>query len=115
MVELQAQQNGAAVVVTIAGDMDALTAEEVVQFINAQIERGQVALVADLSRVDFMSSAGLRVILAAVKAARASGGDFRLAGPQPGVSRTLNLAGFGSFLQIFPTVGEAVASFQPAA
>ncbi len=108
------QQNGQAAVVTIVGDMDALTAEEVTQYLGTQIESGQKALVADLSRVDFMSSAGLRAILGVAKAARSLGGDFRLADPQPGVYRTLNLAGFSSFLQIFPTVNEAVASFGPA-
>ena len=97
--------------VSIAGSVDALTAGEVASFLSAQINTGHRQIVADLSRVDFMSSAGLRAILATLKETRQQGGDLRLAAAQPGVEKVLKMSGFITILKFFPTVDEAVASF----
>jgi anti-anti-sigma factor len=61
--------------------------------------------------VDYTSSAGLRVLLGAIKDTRALGGDIRLAGIQPDVQKVLNLSGFTNILKVFDTLDEATASF----
>jgi anti-anti-sigma factor len=99
-------------VVSISGSVDALTAPEVTNFLHSKIAGGQRRLVLDLSRVDFMSSAGLRAILAALKSSRQEGGDLRLAAAQPGVARVLKMSGFTKILKAFPSVVEAVESYQ---
>lgn len=66
-----------------------------------------------LGQVDFMSSAGLRAILLALKESRRQGGDLRLAAARPGVDYTLKISGLASILQSFPSVDQAVASFGP--
>ena len=98
--------------VSVSGSMDALTAGEVARFLSAQIDGGHTQLVADLSQVDFMSSAGLRAILAALKQTRQQGGDLRLAAAQSGVAKVLKMSGFTSILKFYATVAEAVASFE---
>jgi anti-anti-sigma factor len=98
-------------VVSLAGSVDALTAQEVTNFLNSKIAGGQHHLVLDLGRVDFMSSAGLRAILAALKETRQEGGDLRLAAAQPGVEKILKMSGFTNILKTFLTVDEAVDSF----
>ena len=74
-------------------------------------QQGASQLVADLSQVEFMSSAGLRAILAALKEARQHGGDLRLAAAQPGVEKILKISGFTSILKAYPSVDEALSSF----
>jgi anti-anti-sigma factor len=110
-VNLSAQQFGQATVVSIAGSVDALTAGEVTSFLSAQVQEGKRRLVADLSQVDFMSSAGLRVILATLKESRKEGGDLHIAAAQPGVEKILKMSGFTTILNSYPTVAEAVAGF----
>jgi anti-anti-sigma factor len=105
------QQVGQATVISIAGSIDALTAGEVTSFLSAQVQSGKHHLVADLSQVDFMSSAGLRAILATLKESRQEGGDLHLAAAQPGVEKILKMSGFTSILKSYPTVAEAVAGF----
>jgi len=61
--------------------------------------------------VDYTSSAGLRVLLGAIKETRAQSGDIRLAGIQPDVQKVLNLSGFTNILKVFDDVDAAVASF----
>jgi len=111
-VEITAEPAGPTTVIAISGSVDALTSGAVAHFLSEQIGAGQKQLVADLSRVEFMSSAGLRAILATLKESRQQGGDLRLAAAQPGVERVLKMSGFTSILKTYPTVAEAVASFQ---
>lgn len=109
--DIQVKQIDQTAVVSIAGSIDSLTAGEVTSFLSEQIGAGYRQLVADLSQVDFMSSAGLRAILTILKQSRQEGGDLRLAGAQAGVEKTLKISGFTSILKTYPTVDEAVASF----
>lgn len=95
----------------IVGSIDALTADEVEQVLQNQIDEGKLHLVIDMAEVDYVSSAGLRVFLTALKYVRRSDGDLRLACAQPSVSRMLNMSGFTSIIKFFDTVDEAMASF----
>jgi anti-anti-sigma factor len=65
----------------------------------------------DLARLDFTSSAGLRVILSAAKEARQRGGDLRVAAVQPNVNKVFELSGFTSILKFYPDTAAAVSSF----
>jgi anti-sigma B factor antagonist len=98
-------------VVGITGSVDSLTAEQLFDALNVQIAQDRVRLIADLSGVDYTSSAGLRTLLGTLKDARRRGGDFRLASVQPRVLRALELSGFTSIVTLFPDVDAAVASF----
>ena len=95
----------------IVGSIDALTADEVEQVLQNQIDEGKLHLVIDMAEVDYVSSAGLRVFLTALKHVRRSDGDLRLACAQPSVLRMLNMSGFTSIIKFFDTVDEAMASF----
>jgi anti-sigma B factor antagonist len=98
-------------VVMLEGSIDALTAPEISQYLDELISNGKLKLVADFTGVDYTSSAGLRVLLAAVKETRAKGGDLFLTGIQPDVLKVLSLSGFTSILKIFDDTEEAVNSF----
>jgi anti-sigma B factor antagonist len=109
--EISVNEHTPANVITVIGSMDALTSADFSSFVSAQVEQGQNKLVVDLSQVDYMSSAGLRAILAVLKEARQGGGDLRLAAAQPGVEKILKLSGFMSILKFYPAVEEAITSF----
>ncbi len=109
--ETSSTMQGNIAVVSVSGSVDALTAEGLVAALLAEINAGHTRLVADLSSVDYASSAGLRAILTALKAARSQGGDFRLAGVQKNVNKVLELSGFTSILKVYPDTAAAVASF----
>jgi anti-sigma B factor antagonist len=115
--ELSLVQQSKTTIVSIAGSVDALTAGEATAYIMEQIhklagiETSPVQLVLDLGQVDFMSSAGLRAILACLKECRQKGGDLYLAAAQPGVDKVLRMSGFTNILKSFTTTEEAVNSF----
>ena len=109
--EIKDKQVDGIKVLSLNGSIDAITAPEITEFIQAQIAKGNTKLVADLSGVDYTSSAGLRVLLGAIKDTRAQSGDLRLAGIQPDVQKVLNLSGFTNILKIFDNTDAAVASY----
>jgi len=98
-------------VVSVAGSLDALTADQLDDALQGEVRAGRARLVAALAELDYTSSAGLRVLLSAVKAARQRGGDLRLAGAQERVERVLSLSGFTGILRCYPDVPAAVASW----
>jgi anti-anti-sigma factor len=109
--ETSSSRQGSVTVISVSGSVDALTAETLLAALLAETAAGNTRLVAELSGVDYASSAGLRAILTALKEARSGGGDFRLAGAQKNVMKVLELSGFTSILKIFPDLPAAVASF----
>ena len=102
---------GNVALVRVSGSVDGLTADSLQSTFREQLEAGSARVVADLSGVEYTSSAGLRALLATVKLARQQGGDLRLAAVQPGVLRVLDLSGFTTILKLYPDVEAAVASF----
>jgi len=110
--EIQDRQVNGVTVLALKGSIDALTAPTIAEAIQAQIRKGNIRLVADMSGVDYTSSAGLRVILGAIKDTRSQGGDFRLAGVKADVMKVLTLSGYTNILKLFDTLDAAVASFQ---
>jgi anti-anti-sigma factor len=113
MINMNVMQQIQATVVSIQGSIDAMTANQVTNFLTTHIADGEVNMVIDLAQVEFMSSAGLRAILTILKESRQLGGDLRLAAAQPGVEKILKMSGFTNILKSYNTVDEAVQSFNP--
>ena len=98
-------------VIDVNGSVDALTAPELSKTLLDQIADGHANLVVNLIGVEFMSSAGLRTLLGAVKEARSNGGDMRIASATPGVDKVLRMSGFHNIAKVFSSQDEAVSSF----
>jgi anti-sigma B factor antagonist len=98
-------------VVSLKGSLDALTAPSVTDHFNRLIKDGKIQIIAVFTDVDYTSSAGLRVLLGAVKETRSHGGDFFLVDIQPAIEKVLSLSGFTSIIKIFADLDTAVQSF----
>ena len=72
---------------------------------------GATRVVADLSVVQFMDSAGLGALLSVLRQVSANGGDFRLAEPSRAVRSLLQLVRMHRIFSIHNTRDEAIASF----
>ena len=97
--------------VEITGRIDSMTASRFGQGLIEPIENGYVHIVLDLAGVDYMSSAGLREIVNALKKVRREKGDLRIAQPSDRVFEVLEMAGLDTILQIFDTQVEALDSY----
>lgn len=106
--EITTEDRGTTAVVSLVGDIDALTAPEATAYLTTTILEGWKVIVIDLSQVPFMSSAGLRFLLDAHQRSQAANSQIILAAAQDGVQRVLTTSGFSRILTIYPTVEEAL-------
>jgi anti-anti-sigma factor len=108
--ELSANSVENAIIISIKGELDAVTGPELLNFFKGKMEE-QKNLIADFSKVEYISSAGLRVLLATVKESRRSGGDLRLTNVNENVNKVLKISGFISILKILPDTESAIKSY----
>ena len=101
-------------IISVSGRLDAYAANEVERKLDSMITAGHVCLVLDLSRLDYISSSGLRVLLGAIKRVKKEQGDIRLACLQPSVKEVFDMAGFTQLFRMFDKEEEAVNSFTKA-
>ena len=70
-------------------------------------------VIVDLAKVDFMSSAGLRVVLAARKKAETDGKRMALVGAQPSIYKIFKISGLDMLLHFFEDENEALQVLWP--
>ena len=75
-------------------------------------ERGKV--VVDLSGVSVIDSAGIGELILLHRQAEEKKAELKYANPRPFVRDLFELTQIGTFLEIHPSVGEALSAFQPA-
>ena len=85
-------------VCAISGRIDGTTAPQLEASLRGTIDAGETRIAADLSGVQYLSSAGLRVFLATLR--RLGGGEFRLLSPTEAVREVLDISGFGNIMAI---------------
>lgn len=99
----------------VAGRIDSTTAPDLDDALHAAAGGTGPRIVVDLEAAEYISSAGLRALVSAAKAARRNRGDVRIARPSQRVSEVLKLAGLESIFSLHVDVDTAVASFAAGA
>jgi anti-anti-sigma factor len=94
--------------VSVAGECDTTTGQQCRDALMPQACRAPRRLIVDLSGVDFMDCAGVRVLLAVHAAAAARGSLLVLACPKPIVARVLSLTGAGVVIPVAGSVAAAL-------
>ncbi|KAF0112094.1 MAG: anti-sigma factor antagonist [Chloroflexi bacterium] len=99
-------------VVKVTGRLDSSTAPKLVDQLSKITDENRFKIVMDFSQLDFISSAGLRVLISTLKnCKRYNRGTLVLAGLTPHILSVFDLAGFTAIFNIYPDVISAVGSF----
>jgi anti-sigma B factor antagonist len=99
---------GAVQVVAVGGEIDVHTAPQVDEALEAVAGPG-VAIVADLSKVEFIDSTGLSVLVRALARSRDEDGSLAVVAPTERVTKVLRLTGLDAVLAVYDSVDAAVA------
>lgn len=97
--------------IEVNGRVDSSTAPQLGEALQERISAGKHNVVVSLENVDYMSSAGLRELVSALKRVKVTGGDVRLAAPNERVQEVFELAGLDAIFTIYDDVVAAVGSF----
>lgn len=98
-------------VVTVSGRIDSATTPEFETALKSLQERGRHKLVLQLKDLDYISSNGLRAMMASLKATRSHGGNLVLLQPNDRIRDTLGLVGFQSLFDTYDDILDAVDAF----
>ena len=99
-------------VVKVTGRLDSFTSPKLAEELTKINEQNRFKVVLDFSSLEFISSAGLRVLIANLKnCKRYNRGELVVAGLSPAIHSVFELAGFHRIFKIFPDVITAVGSF----
>jgi anti-anti-sigma factor len=107
--DIEQKESEGVPVVAVAGRLDAVTAPELESKLEANHE---AHLILDLAKLEYISSAGLRVILAAAKRQRNNKGDLYVAGLMAGVLKVFEISGFDTILSIVDSEEAALKAIQ---
>ena len=108
--EIQIRESGAACVVAVAGKLDTLSAGDYEKAMNQLIAQGRTRFVVDFSELSYISSAGLRVLLATSKQLKPKGGLAVFANLQANVLDVFEMTGFSTILGVYDSVDAALAA-----
>jgi anti-anti-sigma factor len=111
MLDINVSHPDPATLIEASGRIDSSNANQLGDALSSVIDEGHTQLVLDLSAVGFMSSAGLREIVSALKKLRRTSGDLRIAQPSPRVIEVIEMSGLDSELRVYPTQAEAINSY----
>jgi anti-sigma B factor antagonist/stage II sporulation protein AA (anti-sigma F factor antagonist) len=106
---------GGAGLVTATGRIDLTNANAFKDALTAAQSSAASALIVDLSRVDYISSAGLRSLMIVFKAGKAAGKSFAIAGLQPLVLEIFTISRFNLVFPLFDRTRDAVEKLTPDA
>ena len=105
------KQIGGVNVVCLCGRLDAYASNEVEKKLDSLINAARVRLVVSFDKLEYISSSGLRVLLAVLKKVRKQQGDIKLAGMRPYIKEVFDIAGFAPLFNIFDNEDTAASSF----
>ncbi len=108
--ELTNRKEGNALVISVKGRMDAVTSPEFEKSVETLMGDGESVFVIDLADLDYISSAGLRSILALAKKLKTGGGSLHLAALQAAVKEVFDISGFSSIIPISESVEAAISA-----
>ena len=98
-------------VVQFEGHLDTNTAPDAQARLDELVAGGKTNILVDFSDLEYISSAGLRVLLATGKRLGSSGGNLRLCNLNETVREVFDMSGFSTIFSVFDDRAEALASF----
>jgi anti-sigma B factor antagonist len=110
--EVTAKEYKSSDLVTVSGRIDSYSAPQLAETLDGLLDNGRYKIVLDMSGVEFMSSAGLRVMISTQKNCKKhKNGELVLASVPERICNALDLAGFTPIFTIYENTMDAVGHF----
>ena len=107
-VQVVEEQKNDVCIVRVSGRLDAISSPDVEKKILEMIDGGKQKMALDFAGVDYLSSAGMRMLLAAMKKMNALSGSFVVFAIQDSVMDVLKMSGFDHVIALASNEEEAI-------
>jgi anti-anti-sigma factor len=100
-IEIQQEQQGNVRILALSGRLDTETAADVELALQDLLNAGECHFLIDMRGIGYVSSAGLRVLLALAKQLDGGKGTLRICSLSPAVRQVFDVAGFSKLFSLF--------------
>ena len=104
------KENGISII-SFEGSLDTNTSKEAGDQLDRLVEEGELKLLIDLTNLEYVSSSGLRILLATSKKIKVLKGEMRICGLNETVNEVFEISGFTMIFKVLKTIEEAKADF----
>jgi anti-sigma B factor antagonist len=108
--DLETGSVGDSALLTLRGEIDVYTAPRLRQGIIDLVDGGAVKIVVDMTKVDFLDSTGLGVLVGGLKRVRMKDGSLSIVATQDKILKIFDITGLNKVFAIHPSVDDAVSS-----
>ena len=98
-------------IMSFTGNLDTNTAPDAQLALDGIVDDGGQKIAVDFTGLDYISSAGLRVLLATAKRLTGAGGALRMFGLNDTVEEVFEISGFSTIFAVFGNEAEALEGF----
>ena len=98
-------------ILALKGRLDSNTSDEFEKRLLGMVQAGEVRFILDFKELDYISSAGLRVLLKTAKELKRNNGQFSLCSIKDYIREIFEMSGFVSFLPIHTDLEESIKTF----
>ena len=107
--EVQEEHLDGVLALVPVGRIDSSNASDFERLVNNHIDDGEANLIVDFSRLSFISSSGMRVLLIAAKSVRGhTGGKLVLCGMRDSIREIFSISGFDAIIPVVRTRADAL-------
>ena len=106
--KIQAAREGKAIVMSLQGRLDAVSSSEFEVSLSDWISKGENNFLLNFTDLEYISSAGLRSILATSKKLKETQGKIFLTGLHGPVEEVFKISGFSTIFKVFPSAEAAL-------
>ncbi len=107
---VQTEHEAKAIILCPLGRVDGSNVGLLESAIQEQLKAGEKTLVFDLAGLNYISSAGLRVLLVVARKTQAEGGQTLFCGLAEHIAHVFEISGFNNILTIYQSRSEALAA-----
>ena len=112
IVEMEEEKKGDILILRVGGRLDAVSSPQLEKKVMASIDAGDNSQVLmNFEKVEYLSSAGMRLLLSTTKKMKSKNGKFVLSNIADGVMEVIKMAGFDHILNIRASEEEALKEF----
>lgn len=106
--DMNVRQEDDITIVCPNGRIDVNTRSEFLGSVVQIIDTGSKKLLLDLSKTDYMSSAGIRALLEIADHAKTNGGKFIICSPSDSICELFQIVHIETHIQVYPTEFDAL-------
>lgn len=108
--QIETATHGDLLEVAPKGRLDSNTSPELEKALLDRIGGGQTKITIDFGGIDYVSSAGLRVLLVAAKRTAAAKGQFSMHSMSSEIREVFEISGFLTILKVYPDLNAVLAA-----